>query len=72
MPYFVAFFMLPSVALSNSLDFLFIQLRCEAIFAGRHCCFRENFLAPFKFLNLRVSLKADAYAYHICRLWYIG
>ena len=28
-------------------DFLFIQLRCEAIFAGRHYFLREKFLAPF-------------------------
>ena len=44
-------------------DFLFIQLRCEAIFAGRHCFLRETFLAPFNF-KLTSTL-------NIWRLWYI-
>ena len=32
---------------SNKQTTINIQLRCEAIFAGRHCFLRENFLAPF-------------------------
>jgi len=49
MPYFVAFFMLPGVAFANSsmTDFFFIEILCEAIFAGPHCFLRENFLDPF-------------------------
>ena len=34
-------------------DFLFIQLRCEAIFAGRHCYLREIFELLFKFKRTR-------------------
>ena len=30
-------------------EFLFTQLRCEAIFAGCHCFLRENVLCSFNF-----------------------
>ena len=60
MPYFVAFFVLPGAAFSNSsLTSFFIQLQCEAVFAGCYCFMREIILAPclFIYLFIRLSTK---------------